>query len=232
MARLSRLYAPGVIQLVQARLARPLAAVEDPTPAGKFDLLLTWLRTEAATPDLALHAWVLLHDRFILLATPANPDTMPRLVQGVGRRMAAGMVHGRVFEGRYRSALIEAAWLVDCMVWAESLPVHMGVVDTAIQWPWSSARAHVGMQTPAHAAGLADHPAYWHLGDTPFARQARYQECLEAGLSPGRLRLIEQAVQGQWALGDVAFLQKLRSEGARRARPAPRGRPRKPTVTN
>ena len=229
MARLSRLYAPGTIQLVQAKFARTLAADHDPTPVAELERLNTWLHLEAAVPAVALHAWVLMTDRLVLLATPENPSVLPRLVQGMGRRIAAGMVHGRVFEGRYRSALIQSQWLLDCMVWTETLPVQTGAVDTAHQWPWSSARAHIGLAPDTGL--LKDHIDYWNLGDTPYARQAQYSERLEAGLPPARRRRIELALHGQWALGDDEFLQELSAKGARRVAPAPRGRPRKLAVT-
>lgn len=235
MARLPRLYAPQIPQLVQAEFARPLAAVSDPSPSAELDRLLEWLQRDAREYKVAVHGWLLLNDRLTLLATPPDAQSLSRLIQALGRRMATHMRHGRVFAGRYRSALVEpGTWVLPAMVWLDSLPVQLHYVDRAESWPWSSAAAHTG----AHAglpvgsptgggALLTDHVDYWQDGNTPFAREANYRERMQRGLSAAQHRRIEQALFGQWALGEAAFLAKLSSSATRRLAPAARGRPRK-----
>lgn len=230
MARLPRLYAPDTPQLVQARLARPLAATQQATPSTALDLIHEWLAGEIRRQPVAMHGWAILPDRIILLATPAQPQGLARLVQGLGRQMAACMVHGRVFHERYRSTLVDDAWLTDCLVWAESLAASQGLVDAPACWPWSSAQEHLGLRMDAGL--LTDHPAYWGLGNTPFARQARYREMLLTGLTEQASHRIERALLGQWALGPQEFVQRLASRASRRPAPGPRGRPRKTTADN
>jgi len=230
MARLARLYAPDTPQLVQARLARPLAAAHEATPAATLDQIQSWLNAELSRRPVALHGWALLLDRIILLATPAEPDALPRVIQGLGRSMASRMVHGRVFHERYRSTLVDDAWVNPSLVWLETLPVSDGLVDSPTRWPWSSAQEHVGLRMDTGL--LTDHPAYWGLGNTPFARQARYQGLLQMGTDTNSAANIMKAIQGQWALGDSAFLERLAQRGSRRAAPAPRGRPRKSAGDN
>lgn len=227
MARLPRLYAPDIPQLVQAQFAHPLATASDPTPAAPLDQLLVWLKQDARENRIALHGWLLLNDRITLLATPPDARSMARLIQALGRRMAAGMRHGRVFTGRYRSALVEPQhWLIPAMVWLESLPVALHYVDRAQNWPWSSTASHTGRAT-VHDAMVTDHKDYWELGNTPFARQARYAERLNHGLTPSQNQRIQDALFGQWVLGDPSFLDQLRASATRRMAPAARGRPRK-----
>ncbi len=225
MARLPRLYAPDVTQLVQVRFAHPLAAADEPTPATTLNLLHAWLIAEIRNTTFALHGWALLPDRLIMLGTPSSAKDVSRVVQSLGRRMAARMTHGRAFDGRYRSALVDNEWVIPSLVWLESRPVIQGLVDVADRWPWSSAQMHVGQRPGDHL--LADHAHYWALGNTPFARQARYQDALRAGLGAAHCAEIERALFGQWALGGDEFTVWLASRCTRRARPAPRGRPRK-----
>src|SRR5690606_12197588 len=97
MARLPRLYAPQIPQLIQAEFAYPLAAVNDPTPVVQLDQLLEWLQRDVREYRNAVHAWLLLNDRITLLATPHDAQSIARLVQSLGRRIAASMRHGRVF---------------------------------------------------------------------------------------------------------------------------------------
>ncbi len=227
MARLARLYVPDLPQLVQAEFLRPLAAASDPTPVAQLDLLLEWLRAEAGVQGVALHGWLLLNDRITLLGTPRDARALSRLIQGLGRRMAAGMRHGRVFQGRYRSALVQPGhWVLPALVWLESLPAQLHYVDAAGRWPWSSAAPHAGL--PARDLDLlTDHPDYWNLGNTPFARQAQYRSLLDRGLGTKQAERIGLALFGQWALGETAFLEAIQGKASRRIAPAPRGRPRK-----
>ncbi|HET8703660.1 hypothetical protein [Castellaniella sp.] len=238
MARLPRLYAPRIPQLVQARLAHPLAPADAPAPAAALDRIRDWLAEEtgrAAAGEagaVALHAWTILPDRIALLATPGDEAALSRLMQALGRRMGSGLLRTRVYAGRYRNALLEPGrWVLPAMVWLESLPVSTGQVGSPAQWPWSSAADHAGLggaaDTPGKRPALTDHPDYWREGDTPFARQAAWRGRLAAGLGELQGRQIEAALSGQWALGERIFLTHLGRLASRRVSPAPRGRPRK-----
>lgn len=230
MARLPRLYAPDTPQLMQLRLARRLANANEATPSAALELIHEWLVAETRRRPVALHGWAILPERIILLATPTHAQALPQLVQALGRQMAARMIHGRVFHERYRSTLVDHAWVPACLVWAESLPVSQGLVDAPIHWPWSSAREHVGLRVDAGL--LTDHPAYWALGNTPFARQARYQQLLQTGTTESETVRIEGALSSQWALGPQEFLDWLAARSSRRPAPRPRGRPRRTTLCN
>ncbi len=229
MARLPRLYAPDTPQLAQVGFARPLALPSQPTPSGRLNVLADWVKEAALNEKVAVHGWVLLNDRLILLATPPGPAHLSKVIQAVGRRYATRIQHGRVFDGRYRSALLQpGVWVLPALVWLENLPVRLHYVDQAEQWPWSSARLHTGhVATRNHAPWETSHRDYWAEGNTPFDRQAKYRQRLQIGLPPRQIMLIERAVFGQWALGDDAFLQRMQMLSSRRVSPGSPGRPRK-----
>ena len=229
MARLPRLYAPSIPQLAQARFARPLAHASEPTPVAQLDLLKEWLAIECRKHGIALHGWAILLDRIVLLATPQGVHATSRVMQGLGRRMAVSMVHGRVFQERYRAALVDESWIPASLAWIDSLSVRAGLVDTPTRWPWSSAQEHVGLRPDTGL--LTEHFAYWNMGNTPFARQAHYQELLLSGLAASDAVRIETAIKGQWALGDEDFCARLSMLGSRRAAPGTRGRPKKAPST-
>jgi putative transposase len=227
MARLSRLYAPQVPQLVQAQFAHALATPADATPAAELDQLLGWLQEGVREHRVAVHGWVLLSDRLTLLATPPGADSLPRLMQSFGRKFATRLQHGRVFSGRYRSALVEPGhWVLPALIWLESLPVQWRYVDRAEEWPWSSAAGHTGSNV-GQSTWVIDHQDYWENGNTPFARQAGYRQRLDEGLPAQQGLRIQKALFGQWALGEADFLSRLEALATRRLAPAPRGRPRK-----
>lgn len=229
MARLPRLYAPRIPQLAQACFAQAFARASEPAPAADMERLRDWLGQEVARHGLALHAWVITPDRLCLLGTPADSQGLSRVIQGVGRRIGAGMQRGRAYEGRYHNALLEPGrWVLPAMVWLESLPAALGYVDTPARWPWSSAAGHIGLRADPM---LVDHMDYWNEGNTPFSRQAGYRQRLEAGADARQRAQIEAAILGQWALGERIFLAHLGRLASRRVAPAPRGRPRKGAAT-
>jgi len=226
MARLSRLYAPDTPQLVQVRFTHPLAPLHEPAPADKLNLLADWLRSAAHDSRVRVHGWALLNDRLALLATPSDKAGVAGLIQAVGRRFATRLEKGRVFAERYRSALLQPnAWVLPALIWLDRLPVQHHHVDDPTRWPWSSATQHTGIgPTAAHWAH--EHVDYWKLGNTPFERQAHYRRLLEEGLDARPLQQLEDALFGQWALGDEDFLARLKRTSSRRLSPAKRGRPR------
>lgn len=235
MARLPRLYAPRIPQLVQARLARPLAPAGEPAPAASLDRIRGWLAEAVQdTAPLAIHAWAILPDAITLLATPGNERILSNVMQSLGRRLGSGMLRARVYSGRYHNALLEPGrWVLPAMLWVETLPVANGHVGQATQWPWSSAAEHAGLadgspQRPAPGSlVLSDHADYWNIGDTPFARQATWRQRLAGSIGQAQRTQIEAALHGQWALGEKIFLAHLGRLASRRVTPAPRGRPRK-----
>lgn len=228
MARLPRLYAPEVPQLVQTQFTRPLGPGAASASTAEFNTVLTWLQRSAREYQLPVHGWVLLHDRLAFLATPPQADSIAKVIQQFGRYFATRLAHGRVFAGRYRSALLEPGnWVAPALVWLDSLPVRMACVDSAEQWPWSSAATHTGVGS-ALENWTIEHADYWHYGNTPFARQANYRIHLDKGLSALQIQKIDHVLFGQWALGDAEFLARLSERATRRAIPAPKGRPKKP----
>ena len=227
MARLPRLYAPGLPQLVRASFAAPLVTLSHPTPVELLNQLALWLREAALRNKVAVHGWLLAIDCVLLLATPSNNEGLPRLMQTLGRNLAARLRHGRVFAGRYRSALVEPAhWVLPALIWLESAPLRGPQPQDAERWPWSSAAGHTGA-TSATPTWTHDHADFLACGNTPLDRQAHYRRLLTAGLSSDQAVQIQQAITGQWALGSPAFLAELTVTASRRVAPGKRGRPRK-----
>jgi putative transposase len=230
MARLPRLYAPGLPQLVQANFVNPLATPSQQTPVELFNQITVWLGDAAQRHRVAIHGWVLATDRIVLLATPADEDGLPRLMQTLGRNLAARLRSGRIFAGRYRSALLEpGVWVLPALVWLETYPTRSAGIPDPETWPWSSAGSHVGNPLPATPASpwLSDHADYWACGNTPFDRQANYRRRLQEGLSSTQTQQIDLAISGQWALGGASFISTLSHTASRRVTPGRRGRPRK-----
>lgn len=225
MARLPRLSIPGyphhVIQRGnnrQAIFARP----ED------YQFLLDLLDENARKFGVAVHAYVLMDNHFHLLVTPEAPDSLPKMMQAVGRRYVRhfNAKHGRsgtLWEGRYKSTLIQTErYLLACMAYIDLNPVRSGLVAHARDYPWSSHGHYIGQKTERL---ITPHPLYWELGNTPFAREAAYADLVNEGLSADKQWALTQSTLHGWALGDPDFVADLQKKTERRVSKTRAGRP-------
>lgn len=229
--RLPRLYAPGLPQLIEVRLAPAFKQIwPDEQARELLDLLAGWLGQYVRQQSIALHGWSMTPSHLCFLMTPGNGLSTGRLIQALGRCLAAKLRTGSVFLGRYRSALVEpGARVLEAQIWVEQLAVRDGFAHDPVTWLWSSAGVHTGTANPSRGwvVNLTDHEDYWACGNTPFDRQAAYKAKLVQGISPSQTAQIEAAVAGQWALGSIDFFEQVGKVASRRVSPGPRGRPRK-----
>lgn len=228
MARQLRLTAPGYPHHVIQRGNNRQSVFVDDEDRTQF---LAHLRDYARQYRVAVHAYVLMDNHVHLLLTPETGDGLPQMMQAIGRHYVRGFNrrHGRtgtLWEGRYRSTVIEAErYLLACMVYIDLNPVRAGMVAAPADYPWSSHAHHAGLRADAL---LTPHALYWALGNTPFAREQAYAALVQAGLDAGRQAALRHAVHSGWALGDEAFTHALGQQTQRRVVKRRAGRPEKP----
>lgn len=233
MARLPRLYAPGLTQLVIAERVKNANGEAPVLSPDILNDLLGWLGDASKVYRVALHGWAMTPSSIALLVTPADAKGISKLMQTLGRNLAARLKAGSVFSGRYHSTLLEpGAWVLPALIWLEWLPVRHGLTQDPEQWLWSSAASHTGHPGLGHHAPvLEQHVDYWACGNTPFDRQDRYRTLLQEGNSSTVNQKITSSLRGQWALGSALFLQSLSELASRRVQPGVRGRPKKSTTS-
>lgn len=230
MARLPRLTLPGyphhVIQRGNNR--QPIFAGGD-----DYRFLLELFDTYSRELKVAIHSYVLMGNHFHLLATPETETGLPELMQAVGRRYVRyfntrQQRSGTLFEGRYRSTLIQAErYLLACMVYIDLNPVRAGMVADPAQYVWSSHRHYAGIENDRL---VTPHPLFWSLGNTPFAREQAYGELITAGINRETREALAGSAHRGWALGDAAYVAELERQTDRRAAPKPAGRPHKKKI--
>lgn len=190
--------------------------------------MLELLEEYARQFEVAVHAYVLMDNHFHLLLTPRTGDGLPRLMQAVGRRYVRYFndSHGRtgtLWEGRYKSTLIEAErHLLACMVYIDLNPVRAGLAAQARDYAWSSHGHYAGLRVERL---LTPHPLYWQLGNTPFAREAAYAQLVQTGLSMQQQQALTESVLRGWALGGADFVAELQKKTERRLSKSSPGRP-------
>ena len=225
MARLPRLtlsgYAHHVIQ--QGNNKQPIFL-----SSGNYQFFLTLLEEKAHQFKVALHAYVLMPNHFHLLATPTTDVGLPQMMQAIGRHYvryfndAQGRT-GTLWEGRYRSTLIEAErYLLDCMVFMDLNPVRTGLTGQAGDYFWSSYSHYVGLRNDKL---ITPHTLLWTLGNTPFEREAAYAEMVQAGLRMDQQVALTRSVRSGWALGNADFVTELQKKTTRRVLKNQPGRP-------
>ncbi|MES2741567.1 MAG: transposase [Pseudomonadota bacterium] len=227
MARLPRLIVPSQPHYLVQRGLNQQAVFLDEQDHTAF---LGWLRAAAKTFKVALHAYVLLPAELQLLVSPADETGLGQMMQSIGRHYVPyfnGKYNrsGTLWQGRYKTALIEAApYCMLCSRYIEAAPVRAGLVGAAADYPWSSYAHHVGERSDPV---VLDHALYWALGNTPFQREAAYLSLSEQALSLTELVALEKTVLKGWPLASEPFKQALQQKLKRQVLPAKRGRPYK-----
>lgn len=193
------------------------------------NIFLNWLKSAAHQFKILIHAYVLMPTHYHLLLTPQDQNGLSKMMQWIGRYYVPYFNHkykrsGTLWQGRFKANLLEApAYLIQCIQYIESNPVRAALVKDAYEYLWSSYRHHIGdKENPL----ITDHPMYWSLGNTPFAREAAYKKLFAEELTPEQLHVITQAVLKGWALGSHEFKAQIEHQINQRVQPAQRGRPR------
>ena len=230
MARLPRLAVPGYPHHIVQR-----GNNRQPIFSATADrlLLLELLTENAQTFEVNVHAYVLMDNHFHLLATPQTIESLPRMMQAVGRRYVRHFNDtqgrsGTLWEGRYKSALIQTdRYLLACMVYIDLNPVRVGLAAHPQDYPWSSYGHYAGLRIDRL---VHPHVLFWELGNTPFARESGYREMVEKGVTAQQqIDLTQSAISG-WALGDEDFKEGLQKTTGRRLSKSRPGRPVRATA--
>lgn len=218
MPRRPRIVVPGVPHHVVQRGNRrqqTFFSEED------YRLYLELLRSWSRRAGTAVWAWCLMPDAVHLIMVPAHADglraalgeTHRRYTWAVNRREGR---RGPLWQSRFASSPMDEEYLNRCVRYVELNPVRSGLVARAEQWPWSSARTHLG---------LADD----RLTDVAAMRRRveDWRALLEAGLDEDDRDKIRASERSGYPLGASAFQQELAAALGRPVAPRPRGRPRR-----
>jgi len=226
MARLRRIVMPGQAHVIIHRGHNGQAVFIDDRDRASY---LSSLRDAADEAGVAIHAYGLFGHELRLLATPRDATGLARMMQSVGRRFVHTFNerHGRSgtpWEGRFRSTAIEAdTHFLACLRFVEGLSeAGAGAVSPGSGGVGHSSAAH-------HLAGRDDvvvqaHPAYWALGNTPFEREAAYQQLAARPIPTPQLAAILHAALHGWVLGSDAFAARAANHAQRKVRPSAPGR--------
>lgn len=189
---------------------------------------LHWLHKSAADWGCSIHAYVLMTNHVHLLATPAKPDGIAKMMQSIGRRYVQYINRsyrrtGSLWEGRFKSSLVQAEeYLLTCMRYIELNPVRANMVNDPAQYRWSSYR-HNGLGQMDER--ITSHPLYLSLDKDEARRLVEYRGLFRSQLDDEALADIRLALAQGQPLGSERFAETMcAAVGVRRTRSKP-GRP-------
>lgn len=155
---------------------------------------------QSRTLRCAVHAYVLMPNHVHLLLTPFDPRAPARLMQRLGARYVRYVNTtyartGTLWEGRYRSSIVDAErYVLTCQRYIDLNPVRAQLVSEPALFRWSSFRHNVlGDGDPL----VTPHPAYLALGATSGERRDAYAALCASALGPDVLREIRRSVGRQ-----------------------------------
>ena len=205
MARPARYFLEGQPQhLIQrGNIREPIFVVDD-----VYRFYLECLQKAAERHGCAIHAYVLMTNHTLLLATPETESSRPKTMQSVGRRYVQYFNFtysrtGTLWEGRYKATIIDSeAYLLTCMRYIELNPLRAGMVKDPSDYPWSSYGVNA---LGVHDKLCMPHSLYERIGRNADERQAGYRELFRKQISEIELDAIREATNKAWALGNDRF---------------------------
>lgn len=230
MARLPRLYFPECAQHIIQRGNNREACFygeED------YKVYLAFLKESSEKYNVAVHAFVLMTNHVHILATPSDEVGLSRMMQALGRRYVQYFNHthgrtGTLWEGRYRSTLVDSEYYVLTVYrYIELNPVRANMVDHASEYPWSSYRYNavgVGIKL------LTPHKEYLSLGKTDEERQKNYRGLFRGRMAERDLVAIRDATNKSWVLGSDRFKSQIEIKTGRPTSSLGHGGDRKSTI--
>jgi putative transposase len=216
MARLARAVFPGHPHHVTQRgNGRGQSFFSD----DDYRLYRDLLAEHVAAAGVEVWSWVLMPNHVHLILVPSDEDGLRRALAPVHRRYA-GHVHARLkrtghfWQGRFGCVAMDEAHLGAALRYVALNPVRAGLTRSCADWPWSSARVHLGL---AAGDGLT-------LSAPVLSRYPDFAALLAAAEDEALTMRLRKAESVGRPLGEGAFVEALERQTGRRLQPARRGR--------
>ncbi len=187
-------------------------------------LYLDLMRAQTQKHGVKVLCYCLMSNHVHLLAIPNSPESLARAIGEAHRRYTLHInqrtkTRGYLFQGRFASCPLDGDHALAAARYVLLNPVRAGLVQTAIEWQWSSAALHAGL--------CADDPLVKPndlLGHCPDLRS--WRQLLESDHEERHNRLREATRTGR-PCGDEEFEQRAEHITQRALRRQPPGRPRR-----
>jgi putative transposase len=185
-----------------------------------YRLYKTYLEAACAATRTAVWGWCLMPNHVHLILVPSTESglacvmrrTQGRYTRAVNAREKRS---GHLWQARFASFVMDEAHLLACVRYVELNPVRAGLARRPEDWPWSSARSHLG----GASDGLADPQPL-------LERWPDWRAILDGGLADAARDSIRVRERSGRPLGSAAFVARY-GRAATAPPNRPRGRPRR-----
>ena len=111
---------------------------------------LAWLHEYTRDHGVAVLAYCLMPNHVHLVAVPSDEDALHRVLRPLHTRYAQRVNRafgwqGHVWQGRFFASALDEAHLWAAIRYVERNPVRARLVESAEDYPWSSASSHCGL---------------------------------------------------------------------------------------
>jgi putative transposase len=219
MARLARVVIPGAPHHVTQRGNRRQRAFFCEADYLAYLHLAAEAFREA---EVQVWAYCLMPNHVHLIATPARAEGLAQAVGATHVRYTR-MINrrerwtGYLWQGRFASFPMDEGYLRQCARYVGLNPVRAGLVERAVDWPWSSVRAHVDGRQDAL---LTPGPLAERLG-------ADLRGFFELDVEAEARRVLRRASSTGRPLGTAAWIKALEAATGRALASGAPGRPSK-----
>ena len=147
MARLARVVLPGVPHHITQRGVRSLEIFSSDEDRREY---LSLLNEHGAKAGLEFLSYCLMNNHLHLLVIPQHEKSLREGIGETHKRYSRLVnfrekVRGHLFQERFFSCPLDLAHLSAAARYVERNPVRAGICRHAKDFPWSSARLHLGM---------------------------------------------------------------------------------------
>jgi putative transposase len=190
---------------------------------------LELLDEQASKNECDIHAWCLMTNHVHLLVSPHYANSASLLMKGVGQRYVqyinrAYSRSGSLWEGRYRSCLVESErYLLCCYRYIEMNPVRAKMVNHPAEYRWSSYRVNAQSER-SHT--VTPHAQYLALGGQGGQPADAYRELFKNDLESELVDQIRDATNGNNVFGGSKFAVDVEAMIGRRVQRGSPGRPK------
>jgi len=223
MARLPRAVMPGVPHHVTQRGNRRQVVFFDD---DDYRLYIELMAACCSDAGVAVWAWCLMPNHVHLVLQPATADGLRGALARAHRRYTLAVNRrqnwtGFLWQGRFHSTAMDERHTLVALRYVEQNPVRARLCRRPEDWPWSSARSHLGLEA---ATGIGD-----PLTD-PTATDGLvddWQAFLDGRISARAADALRQHTRTGRPFAGSAFTARIEAALDRRLAPAKRGRPRR-----
>lgn len=214
------------MHVIQRGVARRATFLE----TADYSLYLRNLDEAAVKHGCQIHAYVLMTNHIHLLMTPERQESLPLLMQSLGRSYVQAINKkydrtGTLWDGRYKAGLVQHdRYFLACQQYIEMNPVRAGMVKLPSQYRFSSfAHNALGKLDPL----LRPHPLYLSLGNSAERRCANYLQLFDEQYDSSLLALIRAETNACRVIGSDRFKDRIERVLGRSVRPGQGGRPKR-----